>query len=424
MTGNQAVDFIHSVSWQGSKPGLDRTLALLNAMGRPDRKLKYIHIAGTNGKGSTAAMLASVLRHSGYRVGMFTSPYLQRFNERMQINGLPISDEILGQVTARVAPHALSMFDRPTEFELMTCVGLQWFAEQNCDIVVLETGLGGLLDATNVIEKPEVCVITAIGLDHTELLGDTLSAIAKEKAGILKPGVPAVLYQTSDEVTEVVRDACVQKGCPLTLTRFQDIRVHSDTIRGQEFDYLPFSNLQIPLLGGHQRKNTAVVIETLAILRNLGWNIPERAVREGLAATAWPGRFEVLRSEPLFIADGGHNPQCAEALAANLAHYFPDKSIHFLLGVMADKDWHTVMDLVAPLAASFTTVTPENPRSLPSDQLGAYLSRYGKPVTVCTTVEEGIESILSRSSHEEVICSFGSLYLTGQVRTLLLEPHS
>lgn len=420
MTGTEAIAFIQSISWRGSKPGLERTQALLAAMGNPERRLKYIHIAGTNGKGSTAAMLSAVLQKAGYKVGMFTSPYLQRFHERMQINGQPISDGELSSTTARVAPLAEAMTDRPTEFELMTCVGFQWFADQNCDIVVLETGMGGRLDATNVIEHPEVCVITAIGLDHTRELGGTLTLIAGEKAGILKPGAPVVLYEAPAEVDEVISGACARLGCPLTRTSPGSIRVHADNLEGQEFDYPPFSRLRLSLLGAHQRQNAATVLETLLVLREKSWNIPDTAIYEGLAAARWPGRFEILRREPLFIADGGHNPQCASALGANLAAYFPHRPIHLLLGVMADKDWQTVMDLVAPLAASFTTVTPENPRSLDSAELGRYLEKYGKPVTVCGTVEEGVDSLLSRVPAGEVICSFGSLYLTGQVRTRLL----
>jgi len=423
MTGQEAISHIHAVSWQGSKPGLERTIALLDALGRPDRRLKYIHIAGTNGKGSTAAMLASVLQKAGYRTGLFTSPYLQRFHERMQIDGRPIPDEELGSVTAYVAPFAESMADRPTEFELMTAVALQWFADRKCDIVVLETGLGGLLDATNVIEQPEVCVITAIGLDHTELLGDTLAKIAGEKAGILKPDTPVVLYQAPHEVDEVITAAAILKGCPLTRSRPEEIVVRSDTMEGQVFDYPPFSNIRLSLLGSHQRSNAAVVLETLLRLRKRGWNIPDAAIYDGLAEARWPGRFEILRTAPLFIADGGHNPQCAFALAENLKHYFPGRSIHFLLGVLADKDWPTVMETVAPLAASFTTVTPDNPRALGSGELGEWLAQYGKPVTVCSSIEEGVNHILEHTPEDEVICSFGSLYLTGAVRTVLVgEP--
>lgn len=424
MTGEQAIQFIQSVSWQGGKPGLERIRALLEAMGHPERKCRYLHIAGTNGKGSTAAMLSCVLQKAGYRVGLFTSPYLQRFHERMQVNGNPIPDEELGEAAARLLPLAQALADPPTQFELMTCVAFQWFAHCGCDIVVLETGLGGRLDATNVIQHPEVCVITAIGLDHTDLLGDTLSRIAAEKAGILKPGVPTVLYRAQPEVDAVVEAACQERGCSLTRTRPEQLRVHADTIGGQHFDYPPFGGLKLSLLGGHQRQNAAVALETLLCLRRLGWSIPDSAVYEGLAATRWPGRFEILGRKPLFIADGGHNPQCAQALCANLTHYFHGRPIHFLLGVMADKDWPTVMDTVAPLAGSFTAVTPEHPRSLPAAELGAYLERYGKPVRVRATVAEGLSALLEASGPDDILCSFGSLFLTGQVRTLLTTPSS
>lgn len=419
MTGTEAISHIQAVSWMGSKPGLARIRALLAALDHPERRLKFIHIAGTNGKGSTAAMLAAVLRQSGFRTGLFTSPYLQRFHERMQVDGQPIPDRELAAVTETVAPLAEAMADRPTEFEMMTAVALQWFSDRKCDVVVLETGLGGRLDATNVIEHPEVCVITAIGLDHTAILGDTLPAIAAEKAGILKPGVPAVLYQAPEAVEAVVRNACREKNCPLTTADFSALRVHRDDLSGQVFDYGPWKALRLSLLGAHQRKNAAVVLETVTQLRRLGWAIPDRAVYGGLAAARWPGRFEILRRAPIFLADGGHNPQCAEALAANLAHYFPGRPIRFLLGVMADKDWRTVMDTVAPFAGSFCAVTPDNPRALPAGELGAYLERFGKPVAVCPSVEAGVEALLTQAGPDDVICSFGSLFLTGEVRTLL-----
>lgn len=419
MTGTEAIAHIQAVSWTGSKPGLERTQALLAALDHPERALKFIHIAGTNGKGSTAAMLAAVLRQAGYRTGLFTSPYLQRFHERMQVDGQPIPDMELGAVTEKVAPLAEAMVDRPTEFEMMTAVALQWFADRKCDIVVLETGLGGRLDATNVIERPEVCVITAIGLDHTAVLGDTLPLIAAEKAGILKPRVPVVLYEAPEEVAAVVRNACMEKNCPLAVADFSSIQVHRDELTGQVFDYGPWKGLRLSLLGGHQRKNAAVVLETVAQLRNQGWCLPDQVVYEGLAAARWQGRFEILRRSPIFLADGGHNPQCAEALAANLAHYFPGKPIRFLLGVLADKDWHTVMDTVAPFAGSFLTVTPNNPRALPAGELGAYLEKFGRPVTVCSSVKAGVEAVLADAGPDDVICSFGSLFLIGEVRTLM-----
>lgn len=420
MTGEEAIAFIQEVSWRGSKPGLSRVRALLEAMGRPDRRLKYVHIAGTNGKGSTAAMTAAILQAAGYKVGLYTSPYLQRFHERMRIDGKSIPDDELGAVVEGLVPLARAMDDRPTEFELTTCAAFQWFAQKSCDIVVLEVGMGGRLDATNVIESPEVCVLTAIGLDHTEQLGNTLPLIAGEKAGILKKGVPAVLYQAPEAVDSVVAQACARLGCPLTRARFGDLTVRSDTVQGQLFDYPPFRNLRLSLLGGHQRKNAAVVLETVLQLRTLGWSIPDAAVFDGLSAARWPGRFEILKTAPLFLADGGHNPQCAEALAANLAWYFPGKPIHFLVGMLSDKDWRTVMDTIAPLAGSFTAVTPENPRALDAAELGAYLERFGRPVEVCPTVEAGLKAALAGAGAEDVVCSFGSLYLTGQIRTLVL----
>lgn len=420
MTGTEAIAYMQAISWRGSKPGLERTRALLDAMGHPEQTLKFIHIAGTNGKGSTAVMLSTVLRKAGYRTGLFTSPFLQRFHERMQVDGLPIPDGELGAVTEKILPYAEQLSDKPTEFELMTCVAFQWFADRQCDIVVLETGMGGRLDSTNVIEAPEVCVLTAIGLDHTEQLGGTTALIAGEKAGILKKNVPVVLYQAPQDVDDVVAKACRAKGCPLTRTNFGSIRVHSDDMEGQFFDYGPFPDLHLTLLGGHQRKNAAAAVEALLLLRQKGWQISDAALYAGLAEARWPGRFELLRRKPLFVADGGHNPQCAEALAANLAFYFPGRPIRFLLGVLSDKDWHRVMETVAPLADRFVTVAPDSPRALPAEELGRYLERFGKPVTVCPSIQAGVQSVLADAGPEDVICSFGSLYLTGEVRTLLL----
>lgn len=420
MTGTQAIAYMQAISWRGSKPGLERTQALLAALGNPEKTLKFVHIAGTNGKGSTAAMLSSILRRAGYRTGLFTSPFLQRFHERMQIDGLPIPDDELGRVTEALRPYAESLPDKPTEFELMTCAAFQWFAYRGCDLVVLETGMGGRLDSTNVIGPPEAAVITAIGLDHTRELGDTVEKIAGEKAGIIKAGAPVVLYEAQDEVRQVLLAACRDAGAAVTQADFSKLHVRRDDLEGQVFGYGPWRDVRLALLGAHQRKNAAVALETVAALRARGWTIPHRAVYEGLAEARWPGRFEILRRRPLFVADGGHNPQCAEALAANLAHYFPGKRIHLLLGVLADKDWTRVMDTVALLAASFTAVAPDSPRALAPEELGDYLRRFGKPVSVCPSVAAGVEAVLGRAGGEDVVCSFGSLYLTGAVRTLLL----
>ena len=317
MDYKEALEYIDGVAWFGSKPGLSRVTELLHALGDPQNRLKFVHIAGTNGKGSCAAMLASVLKTAGYKTGLFTSPYLYRFNERMQINGEEIGNDALADIVTRVSIPAEKMEDHPTEFELMTAAAMLWYAEEDCDIVVLEVGLGGRFDATNVISRPEVSVIMNIGLDHTKILGDTVEKIAAEKAGIIKPGCPCVLYQQSESVAQVIRERCQEMGSSLSIADFSAIRTEFDSLEGQVFTYKGEA-CAIPRLGEHQRKNAAVVIETVEVLRRRGWKLPQEDVEHGLYAVSWPARFEPVSEEPYFSVDGGHNPQCAQTVAENL----------------------------------------------------------------------------------------------------------
>lgn len=420
MTGEEAVEYIRTISRLGSKPGSERVEELLERLGCPHRLLKCIHIAGTNGKGSTAAMLASVFQKAGYRTGLYTSPVLQRLHEGMQVDGVPISDGELGEIVSLVRPHAEAMADQPTEFEVMTCAAFLWFSRRGCDIVVMEAGLGGRLDATNVIEAPELSILTALGLDHTEWLGGTVEEIAAEKAGIFKKGCPVVVYRPETSVLDLLTRAAQERGCPLSVSDPAAIHVRKDDLSGQIFDYGVWEEIRLPLLGGHQRENAAVVLEAVSRLREKGWTLPDRAVYEGLAAVRWPGRFEVLRHAPLIIADGGHNPQCAGALAKSLAAYLPHTPIHFLLGVLADKDWRTMVDRVAPLAASFTVTTPQSPRALPPEELERYLVSRGIPVTLCPEMGDALHAVLERAGSSDAVCIFGSLYLVGAVRPLLV----
>ena len=415
MTYQEAIDYINGVRWLGSKPGLERVSELLRRLGEPQKKLKFVHIAGTNGKGSCAAMLASVLRAAGCRTGLFTSPYLWRFNERMQINGRPIGDEALAAITEKIRPHAEAMEDHPTEFEMMTAAALLWYAEENCDVVVLEVGLGGRFDATNVIEAPEVSVIMNIGLDHTEILGDTLEQIAFEKAGIVKPGSPCVLYQQTEEVTEVVRRVCAERGAALRIADFAAIRPEFDSLEGQVFTYKnePYA---IPLLGAHQLKNAAVAIEAAELLRGRGWRIEQDALEHGLYAVSWPARFELLREEPPFVVDGGHNVQCAETVADNLRRYFPDRRRILLIGVLRDKDYRGMLDVLAPEADAFVCVTPDSPRALPAEELAEELRRFGKPAAACGSIREGVSEALAQAGDEAMVCAVGSLYMAGEIR--------
>lgn len=415
MTLDQALSYIHRVDWRGSVPGLSRIDALLDKLGHPERSVKYIHITGTNGKGSTCAMTASVLQAAGYRTGLYTSPYIRRFNERMQIDGVPIPDDDLCALVEEIQPLADSMADHPTEFELVTAIGLTWFARRRCDIVVCEVGMGGEFDATNVIPAPEVAALTNIGLDHTAFLGGTVEAIAATKSGIIKPGCDAVLHPCLPSVQQVVAARCRAVGVPLTVADFNALRPVSHSLDGQVFDWSGLPGLCLPLLGQHQLHNAAVALTILTVLRRCGWHIPDDAIRAGLAATEWPGRFQLVRRDPIVILDGGHNPQCMEALTRNVADYLSGRPLTVLTGVLGDKDYAHMYGQLAVQAARFVTVTPQNPRALPAAQLAEMLSALGRPVTACDTVAQGVNTALSLTPPDGVVLCCGSLYLLGDV---------
>ena len=419
MNVNEAIEYIHSNFWKGSIPGLERTQELLAKMGNPEKKLKFVHIAGTNGKGSTASMTASILQQAGYRVGLYTSPYIYRFHERMQVNGVEISDEDLIAVTEYVKPLAQSMEQPPTEFELVCGIAFEYFLRQNCDIVVLEVGMGGAWDATNVIECPEVAVITNIGLDHTDVLGDTVEKIAETKAGIFKEGGNAVIYRSSESVEKVFEDVCAQRNIRLKKADFDGLLLHSHGLEGQVFDCGHRKQLQLPLLGVHQLKNAAVVLSVIDTLQENGWNITEENIREGLRLTRWPGRFDIVGHDPLFIIDGGHNPQCIDALVVNIQDYLKDRKVIALTGVLADKDYADMYKPVMPLVQEFVCITPPNPRRLMASELASHLQSVGAKATACETVEEGVRAARALAGQDGVVLCFGSLYTIGSIKEAL-----
>lgn len=416
MTAKEAILFIHEKVWQGSKPGLSRTSELLSKMGNPQKNLRFIHIAGTNGKGSTSAMLAAILKSAGLTTGLYTSPFISNFSDRMRVNGSPITDDELASITESSAPYALSMDDRPTEFELVTAIAMEFFAQKKCDVVVLETGMGGRLDSTNVIESPLCSVITNIGLDHTRELGDTLEKIAAEKAGIIKKDCPTVIYDLPENVLNVISERCRETSSALTKADFGEISAISDSREGQLFSYKEFNNLRLPLLGTHQLKNAAVALETVKVLRMQGLQISDDAVKKGLAETEWPARFEIVSEMPFFVVDGGHNPQCAETVADNLKKYFPDMKRVILFGVLADKDYIGLASVINPVADAFVTITPLSSRALSASDLADRLKCFGKPVTACDNIESGIITALALAGEHGVVCSVGSLYTAGSVR--------
>ena len=421
MNVNEAIEYIHSVCWKGSIPGLGRTQELLAKMGNPEKDLKFVHIAGTNGKGSTAAMTASILQKAGYRTGLYTSPFIYRFHERMQVNGVEISDEDLAAVTEYVKPFAQSMAESPTEFELVCCIAFEYFKRQNCDIVVLEVGMGGAFDATNVIEAPEVAVITNIGLDHTEVLGDTVEKIAETKAGIFKEGGNAVIYRSTPSVEKVFEDICAQRNVGLKKADFDGLHLHSHGLEGQVFDCGSRKELFLPLLGDHQLHNAAVVLAIADILMERGWKITEEHIRQGLRDTRWPGRFDIMQHDPLFIIDGGHNPQCIEALVKNIRDYLEGKNLIILTGVLADKDYADMYKPVMAYAQKFVCITPPSPRKLEAADLAEHLRAAGADAVACDSVIDGVRTAMDLAGKDGVVLSFGSLYSIGSIRDALEE---
>ena len=416
MDYEQALAYLDTLRRFGSKPGLARTEALLRAISSPQDALRFVHIAGTNGKGSCAAMTASVLRAAGYRTGLFTSPHLLRVNERMQIDGRAIPDEALAELLTQLRTVADAMDDHPTEFELLTAAALQWFRQERCDIVVLEVGLGGRLDATNVIPPPEAAVIMRIGLDHTAILGDSVEQIAAEKAGIIKPGCDVLLYPQLESVEQVVRARCEACGARLHRPDPEALEPLFDSLEGQAFRYRGDS-YAIPLLGEHQLVNAAVVIELARVLLSRGWRIGPDALEHGLYAVRWPARFEPVHEEPRVIVDGGHNPQCAQSVVRALQRYFPDTRRVLLVGVLADKDYKELFRILDEAADAYVCVAPDSPRALSSEALAAHLRRTGKPVTACADIRSGVETALAQAEAENaMVCAVGSLYMAGEIR--------
>ena len=417
MNPKEAIKYLTHESWRRRRPGLERIGELLQHMGNPQHRLKFIHIAGTNGKGSIAAMLSSIMVQAGYVTGLYTSPYVRRFNERIQVNGVPIPDNNLAEVTGHVKAFADIMADHPTEFELITAIAIAYFEQSGCDIVVFETGMGGRLDATNIIPVPEAAVITSIGLDHVAQLGDTLEMIATEKGGIIKQGGDVVLYPQAPGVEGVIETICMDRKACLTRVCFDSLCLESSTLSGHIFSFQGLHGLRLPLLGIYQPGNAAAALSALSVLRNKGWNISNDSIYKGLGNTQWPARFELIGKEPYVVVDGGHNPQCVESVVASLQYYFPAKKVIFLAGVMAEKDYNAMFDIALPFARMIITVTPNSPRALPASDLARHLHEKGfADAAPCNSIIEGVKLALSAAGGEDVICAFGSLYIVGEIR--------
>ncbi|WP_165253400.1 folylpolyglutamate synthase/dihydrofolate synthase family protein [Adlercreutzia sp. ZJ304] len=425
------VEYINTPRWLTSKPGLRRIEALAEKLGRPQDRLRFVHVAGTNGKGSVCAYLSSILQESGLKVGLFTSPYIERFEERIRVDSKDISTPDLTAATLRVRDAACAveaeLGEHPTEFELMCAVALVHFEAVGCDICVMETGLGGRLDATNII-TPDISVITRIGLDHTDLLGETLDEIASEKAGIIKSGCSVVSWQQDAEALIPIEAACKNRGCQLIMPDFNDLKVCALNFSSglYSFEYKGKS-YQIRLLGSCQPFNASVAIEAAWALRALGWNISDNAIYAGLENTRWTGRFEIISKEPLCIVDGAHNPQGAYALAESLrellaAADMKNCKVNFIAGVLADKDYEHMIAALVPLASSFTTYTPDNPRALTSGELASAIHAQAQDdilIEAAESPEAAVKMALSRTSSHDCVVAFGTLYSVSRIKKCL-----
>jgi len=412
MNYQESLDYIHNISWTFCKPGLERIGTLCERLGNPQEDLKFVHVAGTNGKGSFCSMLSSILCGSGLRVGLYTSPYIRFFNERMCVDGQPISNEELAQITTYVRPVADSMADKPTEFELITAIAFEYFKRHACDVVILEAGMGGRLDSTNIIRRPLLSVITGIALDHVAFLGDTVEKIAAEKAGIIKDHSP-VLYGGEDIVAgEVIRSVAEEKGSAFSTVDYGALTNVRATLEGTLFDVGARRDLRIHLLGSYQPRNATVVLHAVDLLRQGGMDIPEDAVREGLSAAVWHARFEVIRRDPLMIFDGAHNAQGIASAVESIRAYFPKEKIYVLTGVLRDKDYFAIAKDLSRVARHAFVMTPANPRALSAVEYAEVLAAEGIPSEAFSSLEDALEAALTAARQDGVplIC-LGSLYV-------------
>lgn len=419
MTYSQALEYIHTALPAGSKPGLERTNALLSLMNNPEKSLRFIHLAGTNGKGSTASMTASVLTEAGYKAGLFTSPWIFSFNDYMRIDGNVISNDELADIVSRLKLLADTLTDKPTEFEFTVCVAMEYFSRHGCDIVCIEAGMGGELDATNVIPSPVAAVITNIGIDHTAFLGNTLEDIARVKSGIIKENTTAVIYGSTPEVEAVIKDRCKLVNAGYIKAEHDAVIPVNATLEYQSFSWKNISDIRLPLLGDHQLKNAATVLTLIEVLRKKGFDISNTAIKNGLERVKWQGRFEVVSHSPTFIIDGGHNPQCIEELVNNVKKYITAKPLVVLTGVLADKDYEAMYSEMSHLADTFVTVTPPNPRALTAEKLSEYIISLGARSTPCSSVEEGVRLAVEKAGKSGAVVAYGSLYMVGDIENAI-----
>ena len=427
MNLEEAVGYYHSLERFGIRPGLERIRSLCSLLGEPQSRFACVHVAGTNGKGSTCTELASILTAAGYRTGLYTSPYVIEFRERIRLNGEMIPPEALCRVTQKVRTAVETLASQGTtvtEFEAVTAAAFLYYAESGCDIVVLETGLGGRFDATNLVASPLCCVITSVSLDHTKILGDTVELIAAEKCGIIKPGRPVITgAEQLPSVLDVIRQAADKQGSELIVADPSElIPLHSD-ITGTDVSWQGIE-LHIPFCGAHQVCNTALVLSAVTVLRREGYRITDGQIAEGLAAATIPARIEIINRSPLVILDGSHNDGSTAALADALKAYLPGKRILAVMGMMADKDCSSALNHLLPLFSKVIAVAPSNPRSMEAERFRDLVLQQGVDAQAAASPAEGVSEAVRQLKGYDALAVCGSLYLAADIRANLLQYFS
>ena len=425
MTYEQAIDSIHSLLTFGSRPGLDRMRRFLKELGDPQDKLKYIHVAGTNGKGSVCALLSSVLVAAGYKTGLFISPYITDFRERIQINNRMVDKEVLTEAVERTLPVLKRLNEQGvviTEFEYVNALQFLIHAEAECDIVVLETGMGGLLDCTNVIEPPLCAVLTAIGLDHTAVLGDTVAAIAAQKCGIIKENSAVVTSAQCDEAMQVIEQTARIKHVPLLTAENVSVTVQEETLSGTVMTWNG-TQLRLRLAGAHQIENAKTALAALDYLRlNDLLDFTDTDVQNGFLAAVNPARLELLSQDPVVLLDGAHNPNGMEALTAAVKRFLPDTPVYCVIGMMADKDIDSALSLMQGIPEAVFTAPVDNPRAIAPEALAEKIKPVCSNVTACGSATEAFDKALALAKANNgaaLVC--GSLYLAGELRPYMLS---
>lgn len=426
MKYEEAMKYITEVGNFGSNYGLERTYKLLEHLGNPERDLKLIHIAGTNGKGSTTSMITEILMGEGYKVGMYTSPFIEEFEERIQINRNNIPKEslaiLMDEIKVAVDKVIEAGYNHPTEFEIITVLMLLYFKKENIDFGVIEVGLGGTLDSTNVI-KPIIQVITSISFDHTNLLGNTLEKIAREKAGIIKRGIPTVIYPQQEEVLKVIKNKCFDMDSELYIANNENLKFKNIVNLDKPYQLLKYNNeidILLPLLGEHQIINLSVAMQAIEVLNNKNIiDISIANIVKSIKNVSWKGRLEVLSNNPYVVIDGAHNIQGIKTLSRNIKKYFKYENLYLILGILADKDVEEMIKIITPMAKKVYSVTPNSIRGELAESLKDEVSKFNKNCKAFDKYEEAYLEALNDASEKDLILASGSLYMIGDMRKII-----